>query len=1092
MRSAGILARVVLILCLAILGGGVSMAVGATGPEGADALAARVALARLPLYFTENAGQWDARVRFKARTASGELFVADDHVALTVPEDRASARALFLRPLGARPQAKPRAGAATGAKMHFYQGNDPAKWRTDVAAYDAVVYDAVYPGIDLRYHGDNRLLEYDFVVAPGADPARIRMGLAGAAAVRLDPDGAMIVTLPGGRELRQAAPVLYQERDGVREPVAGAFVLEQAGEEQAFGFRVAAYDRTRPLVIDPTLTYSTLLGGSLNDYAYGVTTTGTGAAALAVVVGTTYSSDFPQTPTKTTTKGDIFISGLSLAADSLAFSNTLGGKDIDEARAVAVNASGVYVTGYTKSTDFPTSTALWPALSGTKEDAFVLAVDTATGKTLQFSTYFGGTGSDFGNAIALDSSGNVYVAGTSASTDLPVKNALYASNSGGKDGFVLKLNAAGSVVAYATYFGGEKDDEINALAISSAGDAIVGGLTLSTKLPVKHAIQSTIGSTTGDGFFARINPTCTELVYCSYLGGNGVDEVNAIALDASGNPVLAGSTKSTNFPVKNAITSSLAGGTDAFLALVDVSGRYLRFATYFGGAGEDVATAVAVDKGSDGGLSYLYVGGSTTSANLPAYNAWSAATAASVTQNGYGYRGAGDGFVAKFEPHGARVVNASYLGGPGLDAVNALATPASGTRLVFVAGQSTPASTSGDPATTRFPTTAGVLATDPAGQADAFVAKMTESSLYPTDVPTLSLSFPSAVPLAGTTVNVNMTYADAGTASNISAFSTTIGYDPAVLEVAAAEKSSAAAYSAYSRTWQDDGNGKLRFLMYVDDASPTALTAGVVATVTFRVKYTDGSTVSRVTNTPSATNTSGLDTPISGFPGVVQLTQRCGQLGDCDCSGTVQLWEVQQSIIAVLAGSSNMCFASNYTSITAADLQLIANNHLFRTAGRGVAAAGLCPAAGEASARLRPGTAQVVDNALKIPLVLAGSGGTISTMIADVAYDASRFTGATVAAGPSAAAAGKSVSGSVVAPGTLRLVVFSLEDRRTMADGEVARIALVPASGANGPRGSLGISASAATPDAQDIAVASGSYPLQNGLGPALQLLMDP
>lgn len=1090
MRRPGILAYMVVALCALVFWGGANPAGGATGPAGAEAMTARVALARLPLYFTENAGQWDSRVRFKARTAGGELFVADDHVALTVPEDRQSARVLFLRPLGGRAEARPRAGGLTGAKMHFHLGNDPAKWRTDVAAYDSVVYDAVYPGIDLRYHGDNRLLEYDFVVAPGADPGRIRLRLDGAAAVRLDSDGAMVVTLPGGRELRQAAPVVYQERDGVREPVAGAFVLEKAGDAPVFGFRLAAYDTSRTLVIDPTLTYSTLLGGSLNDYASAVTTTGTGAAALAVVAGTTYSGDFPQTPAKTVTKGDLFISGLSLAGDTLAFSNTIGGKDLDEARGVAVNGTGIYVTGYTKSTDFPTSTALWPALSGTKEDAFILAVDTATGKTLQFSTFFGGTGSDFGNAIALDSSGNVYVAGTTASTDMPVKNALYTANSGGKDGFLLKLNVTGSVLAYATYFGGEKDDEISALAISSAGDAIVAGSTLSAKLPVKNAYQAKIGSTTGDGFFARINPTCTELVYCSYLGGSGVDEVNALALDGSGNLILTGATKSTNFPVKNALVSTLAGGTDAFLTLVDVTGRFLRFSTYFGGAGEDVGTAVAVDQGSDGGLSYIYVGGSTTSANLPAYNAWSAATAASVTQNGYGYRGAGDGFVAKFEPHGARLVNASYLGGPGLDAVTALATPASGTRIVFVAGQSTPASTTGDPATTRFPTTAGVLSPDPVGLADAFVAKVTEASLYPTDTPSLSLNFPSAAPIAGTTVAVTLTYANSGTPSNISAFSTTIGYDPNVLEVTAAEKSAAAAYSAYSRQWQDDGNGKLRFMMYISGAAPAALTAGPVATVTFRVKYTDGSTVTQVTNAPSATNTSGVDTPINGFPGVVELTQRCGQLGDCDCSGTVQLWEVQQSIVAALAGSSNMCFASNYTSITAADLQLIVNNHLFRSAANAAIAAGLCPAAGEATATLRPGPAQSVAGALAVPLTLVGGGATISTMIAEVAYDAARFSDATVSAGPSATAVGKSVSGSIVAPGKLRIVVFSLADRRTLGDGEVARVTLVPAAGATGPRGKLTVTATAATPDAVDVPVTSASCSLQNGLGPALQLLL--
>lgn len=1112
MRRASSLLRRALVVCAVMLCAGGSPSLAATVQPTTDKTAfVRASMAKLPLYFTPNVGQWDSRVRFKARAAAGELFLADDHAALTVPEDTHTAHVLRLRPVGARHGLVPQAGRPATARMYFHQGNDPAKWRDGVATCDDVVYSGVYPGIDLRYHGDNRLLEYDFLVAPGADPGRIRMRLEGADAVRLSSDGSMVVTLPGGRELRQAAPVLYQEADGVRTPVAGAFRLDTSGGTPVFGFDVAAYDPAKPLVIDPTLTYSTFLAGAKNDLASAVAishvTSGNPPVSddRAIVVGTTYSSDFSGL-TVSVLQGDMFITCLSSDATRTNFVYLVGGSNLDEAKAVVANSTYAYVTGYTKSPDFQmTSPAddsltnpLWPTLNGTKADAVILGFDISTigSPTVRFSTYFGGSGSDIGNAIALDSSGNVYVAGTTDSTDMPVKNALYPTNAGGDDGFLLKLNSTGTLLHYATYFGGEKDDAITSLAITGAGDAVIAGSTLSAHLPVKNAIQAAIGSNSStDGFVARINATCDELVFATYFGGSGADVVNALALDASGNVVLAGTTASANFPTKNALFPSLGGSTDAFVSLIDVSGRFVRFSTYLGGTGADAGTSVAVDQGTDGGLQYIYVGGSTASSNFPTVNAWSTATASNITQNGYGYRGTGDGFVAKFEPHGTRLVYASYLGGPGVDAVHGLATATAGTRAVYLVGETAPSTKVADAPYNMFPVTTGVVEPTRSKLIDAFATKMTDSATnqYATDVPTLSLSFPSAAPLTGTTVNMTMTYADAGTATHISAISTTLGYDPAVVEVTNVVLNTASTYSNFLLRWEDDASGTLRAMVYQQSGAAQSLPTGVLATVTFRVKYTEGSVVSQVTNTPTASTTGDVPVRINGYAGQVILTQRCSLLGDCDCSGTVQLWEAQQAMRKWLGQiTRDSCVMADYTSMTATDIQQIINNHLYRTASRTAAPAAFCPADAAAGASLIPGPARTADGVVTVPLQLhGGTAAGIATVAADIAYDDAQFADVQVVAGAAATAAGKSVMAYAYEPGKLRLGVVGFSDRQTLADGELARIVLTPRVGAQGARGLLQVTATAATPEASAVPLAASSCPLSAPLlDGAMQLLL--
>lgn len=1117
-------------------------------PPETEAIEVTGTLGDLPLRFAENLGQWDSAVRFKARASEGELFATREGVLLTMPCGGNQAHRIRLSPLKARPGVEPRAGQKTGTKMHYFLGSDRSRWRTGVPTYESVVYDAIYPGIDLRYHGDNRALEYDFLVAPGADPKEIRMRLEGAGSVRLDSDGSMIMTFADGRELRQAAPVIYQESEGRRTMVAGAFRLKRAdGDQHAyeFGFDLAGYDPSRPLVIDPTLTYSTFLGGADNDYAYAVTTrTPATGGPRAVVAGTTFTTDtgFPSGTLLASTVqggGDIFVSRFAADGAALEYSVIIGGSKADVAKAVTVNETtgAVYVTGHTLSTDFPVESANWPTLNGSKQDAFILGLTVtedgvtgdATDVALSFATYYGGAGSDFGASIALDSAGSVYVAGTTDSTDLSVKNALYPTCRGGIDGFLLKMNKTGTILNYATYFGGLRDDAINALVVSPGEHiAYIAGSTLSTDLPVTgYPVQSAIGSALKkDGFVARIDTTSSNLIFSTYLGGAGDDWINGMAGDSAGNLVITGATNSTNFPTVVPIQPSLAAGFDAFLAKLDVSGRFLHFSTYLGGSAADVGNSVAVDQygvSSTGvptmGSDFIYVGGQSFSNNLPSENAWTVTTSAGVLQSGYGYRGGGDGFVAKFDPAGLRMVYANYIGGTAADSVNGVATPVNstggaypeGNMQVYVTGHTelpltTPTGTS------EFPSTTGALVTTPAGKADAFAISLTDTS-YSADVPTLALGKVVAAPLT-TSLTMDLTYTNSTPASPISAVATTLEFDPNVLAFLRADLGPVPNPSRYTINMMDYGNGRVYIIVYQSSGVPATLPAGVVAKVTFQVKYNGGLVISPVDHTPEATVANGpvgnMPSPIIGIPGLVQIIPRCSRLGDCDCSGTVRLWEVQQAVHMSLGNiPQTYCVMADYATMTASDLQQIINNNLFMPY---LAATSIMPEESESSPEPFSGQAEVspaasltmestsVNNTtLTVPLRLSSGGQQIAALMSNITYDPAQFSTATVAAGSVAADAEKSVMLNIVEPGKLRVVVVGMNNRQSLVDGEVATITLQAAKGKTLKSGMLSIASTAASPDAFDVPIAGNevSYsvttplPTQPMLLPALQLLMQ-
>ena len=557
----------------------------AEAPRTAPGERARETYGRIPLSFEANRGQADGSVDFLARGAGYALFLKPTEAVFVLRnEDRVDKHSLRTgartpaaspQPATRNPQSKvlrmkvvgaDASAAAVGenelaGKANYLVGDDPSKWRTDLPTYAGVRYPEVYPGVDLIYYGNQRQLEYDFHIAPGRDPHTVSLKFEGADKIEVDERGDLLLKL-GESVVRQPKPFVYQEVAGARREVEGGYAV---GTDGRVGFSVGEYDAGLPLVIDPTLVYSTYLGGSGGDQAWGVAVDSAGQAFLA---GFTTSTNFPTSNALQAANAgfqDAFVAKLNAAGTAFVYSTYLGGSGNDQARAIAVDSAGsAYVTGFTGSTNFPTANALQASQgAGNNQDVFVSKLN-ATGSALAYSTYLGGDGAlEFGEGIAVDSAGNAYVAGVTNSTNFPTANAIQAAHAGSGDVFVTKFNASGSALAYSTYLGGTAFDLAEGVTVDSAGNAyITGGSGSNTTFPTANAIQCARAGGT-DVIVTKINAAGTALAYSTYLGGSGsgttIEIGRGIAVDSAGNAYVAGGTDSTDFPTANPIQSAYAG-----------------------------------------------------------------------------------------------------------------------------------------------------------------------------------------------------------------------------------------------------------------------------------------------------------------------------------------------------------------------------------------------------------------------------------------------------------------------------------------------------------------------------------------------------
>jgi hypothetical protein len=607
---------------------------------------------KLPLSFETNQGQTDARVRFLARASGYTLFVTANE-AVFAGRDGLVER---MKLIGANPKPRFEPLDKQPGISNYFIGNNPEKWRTNIPNYGKVALKDVYPGIDLVFYGNERQLEYDWVVAPGADPKLIHVKWEGASQVTRNSSGDLVLSA----SLVEHKPVILQE--GKR--IEGGYAVH--GRQVAF--ELARYDPSKPLVIDPVLTYSTYLGGGGVDQGRAIAVDGSGNA---YVTGFTSSTDFPSGNSVQTKYGggtfDAFVTKINAAGSARVYSTYLGGDVTEQGTGIAVDGSGnAYITGFTNSFDFPTSKAIQSAFGLGAEDAFVTKID-AAGSTLVYSTYLGGGATDLGEGIGVDSAGNAYVTGYTNSNDFPTKNSLQATNGGsGYDAFVTKINAAGSAYLYSTYLGGSGDEFGQGIAVDAAGNAYVTGFTYSTNFPTTNPLQPNFGGFT-DVFVTKINAAGSARVYSTYLGGSGADVGTGIAVDGSGNAYVTGYTLSSDFPNKAPLQMSNGGAAnDAFVSKINTAGSALVYSTFVGGTGDDRGAGIAVDRAGN-----AYLTGSTASSDFPTANPVQAS-------NGGGL----DAFVTKINVAGTAYAYSTYVGGNGDDFGSGIAVDASGNAYV--------------------------------------------------------------------------------------------------------------------------------------------------------------------------------------------------------------------------------------------------------------------------------------------------------------------------------------------------------------------------------------------------------------------------
>jgi beta-propeller repeat-containing protein/ASPM-SPD-2-Hydin domain-containing protein/HYDIN/CFA65/VesB family protein len=770
-NTAGRIAGLILIFALAATGGSGSAAgqrndVGqpvfaAATVSASPASSSHVAenFAALPLSFEANQGQSSPQVRYISRGNGYTLFLTGDEAILKLRQgDRSSqlgarrraphtlqddsVAMLHMRLAGANPAATIAGLDEQAGKSNYFIGNDPSKWRTNVPNYAKVEYHSAYPGIDLIYYGEQSRLEYDFVVAPGADPGVIAMEIAAdslparrqSAPLSISANGDLVVSLAGG-EVRFHEPIVYQpsvyeptvyqpavyQPTTLPEPFGGQPAAKSSNDRigarwvikdrNRVGFELAAYDRRKPLVIDPALSFSTYLGGSLDDTAYSIAVD---SSSDVYVAGTTDSTDFPtENALQADNAGneDAFITKFNSTGTALIYSTYLGGSATDFAFALALDSSNnVHVVGTTQSTDFPVTSKAFQTTCAScaagLPSAFVTELN-STGSALLYSTYLGGSNDSRGYAIALDGDDAAYITGRTSASDFPTTTgALQKTLNGAVNVFVTKLNSSGSALGYSTYLGGSSSDQANAIAIDSSDNAYVAGTTSSTNFPTTvGAFQTKLGGTS-NALISKLNSKGTALVYSTYLGGNAADTAWGIRLDATNNAYVVGQTSSTNFPTTTGAFQTACGAdcaaNDAFAGKLNPAGTALVYSTYLGGSSEQEAFALTLDSSGD-----AYVTGRTSSTDFP------------LTKGSFqtAFGGVFDAFVTELNPVGSAPLYSTYFGGNASDAGLAITLDAA--KNIYVTGRTY---------SSNFPTTplafAQTCATcSSAGYEDAFVAK---------------------------------------------------------------------------------------------------------------------------------------------------------------------------------------------------------------------------------------------------------------------------------------------------------------------------------------------------------------------------------
>jgi hypothetical protein len=707
---------------------------------------------KLPLRFEPNAGQMDSRVQFVSRGPDYTLFLAPGRAVLSLdrparkpqagkevqeklsaPRGTALLQATVeLELAGSNSHAAVSSENELPTKSNYFLGNDPAKWQRNIANYGRVRYRAIYPGIDLVFYGNQRQVEHDLVVSPGADPSQIRFKIGGADKLRVDANGDLVIAVPEG-ELRLLKPAIYQEAGDRRSTIDAHYVVK--GSE--VGFDVAKYDRSRPLVIDPVLSYASYLGGSSGSGDYG-SSVAVDSSGNAYVAGWTYSANFPlKNPYQSSCGGcaaavpTVFVSKVSADGSSLVYStylsgtNSTGNSSPGYYPSIAVDATGsAYVAGTTWDTDFPTANAYQGSMPGVLS-AFLTKLS-PDGTSLAYSTYLGGSinlnasGETVGMGVAVDSQDSAYVTGYTYSTNFPTANAFQSScivpGTQCQAAFITKFSSSGSQLAYSTLLQGTSGSiqVPYSIAVDSSGEAYVSGRANCDLPTTAYAFEATCPATIGyysPAFVTKLSASGSSLSYSTFLTGTLGATATSIAVDSAGSAYVTGYTQSTDFPVANAYQNAQPGSQSAFVTKLSPNGNGLAYSTYLGGSttsyGGPTTEGYGIALNSSGNA---YVVGDTDTINFPFQNGLASSCPTC-------WAGA---FITELSEDGASLVYSTYIGNPSTGFVNlyAIAVDASGS--AYITGQTDE---------TAFPTTPGVFQSTQvaAGAYNSLVAKISNT-----------------------------------------------------------------------------------------------------------------------------------------------------------------------------------------------------------------------------------------------------------------------------------------------------------------------------------------------------------------------------
>ncbi len=655
---------------------------------GATPIAASVAspMAHLPMMFERNDGQFSTGIDFVARGPGYLMAVKPGELLMSLRNGKKESTVVRSRLAGTNDGIKATGESKMECRMSYFVGDDPSKWRTEVPTFAKVRYAGVYPGVDLVYYGNQREIEYDFIVAPGADPGQVALEFQDS--VRLEESTGELVVTTGSGELRHRAPVAWQMRGNEREPVACRYVRTGAA---TVGFTVERYDVSRPLIIDPVISYSTYLGST--DYEESLASVVDSAGNTYVTGQTDGAGRFSPLSSANLDRDynggtyDAFVLKLNPDGTTIMQGSLIGGDGTDRGLAIAVDAGGnVFVAGDTDSVQ-KNVTSLHPPLllldqsvttrHGYDEEAnggydgFVVRFN-STFSSAPYVTFLGGPNYDSATGIAIAPDGHVWVCGLTGGdwnfTGAPAATGDMTFNGSGTDAFLLKLDPLigndGTGLDYFTYLGGNGNDEASGLAVDSTGHVWVTGYTFSSNFPLANPFQNLLNglpagspSNWSDAFLTRFSPA-GAIERSSFHGGSKNDSGKQLTVDANGRVYLLGETGSANFPVRNA--AQTVHGTnpfldelepDMFVTRLNPDGTDREYSTLLGGDGDEVANALVVDSEFN-----VYIAGESASPDFPLAHAWDDTLG-----------GAWDGVFVKLSPDGDRFMVSTFIGGSGFD-----------------------------------------------------------------------------------------------------------------------------------------------------------------------------------------------------------------------------------------------------------------------------------------------------------------------------------------------------------------------------------------------------------------------------------------